>query len=62
MKNHDELLSALHDRFEKNTNRHKGLEWAEVRAKVEGDTEKLLTPPGASAACFGSEFCRIVGS
>jgi len=36
-----ELLRALKARFEKNTNRHKGLEWAKVQAKLETDTEKL---------------------
>jgi hypothetical protein len=35
------LLSALQVRFEKNMNRHKGLEWSKVRAKLEADTEKL---------------------
>ena len=38
---HEELLSALKARFENNMNRHKGLEWAKVRAKLESDTEKL---------------------
>ena len=28
-------------RFEKNMNRHKGLEWAKVQAKLEANTEKL---------------------
>jgi hypothetical protein len=37
----DELLSALKARFEKNMNRHKGLEWANVQAKLEANTEKL---------------------
>jgi len=37
----DELLSILKTRFEKNMNRHKGLEWARVQAKLEADTEKL---------------------
>ncbi len=37
----DELLSALKARFEKNMNRHKGLEWAKVQAKLEAYTEKL---------------------
>ena len=37
----EELLKALQARFEKNTNRHKGLEWAKVRAKLEANTEKL---------------------
>ena len=37
----DELLRALKARFEKNMNRHKGLEWAKVQAKLEANTEKL---------------------
>ena len=36
-----ELLAALKARFEKNMNRHKGLEWANVEAKLEANTEKL---------------------
>ncbi len=36
-----ELFTALKARFEKNMNRHKGLEWAEVQAKLEANTEKL---------------------
>jgi hypothetical protein len=36
-----ELLKALKARFEKNINRHKGLEWAKVQAKLEANTEKL---------------------
>src|SRR5712672_141754 len=36
-----ELLRALKARFEKNMNRHKGLEWAKVQAKLEDSTEKL---------------------
>jgi hypothetical protein len=35
------LLKALKDRFEKNMNRHKGLEWAKVQAKLDANTEKL---------------------
>jgi hypothetical protein len=37
----EELLGALKTRFEKNMNRHKGLEWAKVQAKLEANTEKL---------------------
>jgi len=37
----EELLGALKTRFEKNMNRHKGLEWAKIQAKLEADTEKL---------------------
>jgi len=36
-----ELLRVLKARFEKNMNRHKGLEWAKVQAKLEANTEKL---------------------
>ena len=37
----EELLSALKARFEKNINRHKGIEWAKVQAKLEANNEKL---------------------
>ena len=37
----EELLKALKARFEKNMNRHKGLEWAKVQAKLEANPEKL---------------------
>ena len=37
----EELIAALKARFEKNINRHKGLEWAKVQAKLEANTEKL---------------------
>ena len=37
----EELLRALKVRFEKNMNRHKGLEWAKVQEKVEASTEEL---------------------
>ena len=37
----EELLSALKTRFEKNMNRHKGLEWTKIQAKLEASPEKL---------------------
>jgi len=37
----EKLLSRLQDRFEKNMNRHKGLKWADVQAKLESNPEKL---------------------
>ena len=37
----EELLKTLKNRFEKNMNRHKGLEWAKVKAKLEANPEKL---------------------
>jgi uncharacterized protein DUF4256 len=40
-KQREELLLALQARFEKNMNRHKGLEWAKVHARLEANTEKL---------------------
>lgn len=36
-----ELLKTLKSRFEKSMNRHKGLEWAKVQAKLEANTKKL---------------------
>ena len=40
-KKREELLNILKARFEKNMNRHKGLEWAKVQAKLEVDPEKI---------------------
>jgi hypothetical protein len=40
-KQREELLRSLKARFEKNMNRHKGLEWAQVQAKLEANAEKL---------------------
>lgn len=37
----EELLGALKARFEKNMNRHQGLEWASVQAKLAANPEKL---------------------
>jgi hypothetical protein len=37
----EELLLALRDRFERNMNRHKGLAWANVQARLETNSEKL---------------------
>ena len=37
----EQLLEALKARFEKNMDRHKGLEWANVQAKLEAKSEKL---------------------
>src|SRR5688572_1907360 len=40
-KQREELLKTLKARFEKNMNRHKGLEWARVQAKLEANADKL---------------------
>ena len=40
-KQREELLTALKTRFEKNIDRHKGLAWAQVQAKLETNAEKL---------------------
>jgi hypothetical protein len=37
----DELFKTLKTRFEKNMNRHKGLEWSKVQIKLEANSEKL---------------------
>ena len=40
-KQREELFSALKARFEKNSNRHPGLVWAKVQARLEAGPEKL---------------------
>lgn len=37
----EELLSILKARFEKNKDRHKGIEWSKVQARLEANPEKL---------------------
>ena len=37
----EELLKVLKDRFEKNSNHHKGIEWPKVQARLVANTEKL---------------------
>lgn len=37
----EELLNLLSVRFEKNKNRHKGIAWAKVQAKLEANPQKL---------------------
>ncbi|MGF1923280.1 MAG: DUF4256 domain-containing protein [Bacteroidia bacterium] len=37
----EELLTTLRTRFEKNKNRHEGIEWASVQAKLDANVEKL---------------------
>ncbi len=37
----EELLGTLKARFEKNMNRHEGIQWAKVLAKLEANPEKL---------------------
>lgn len=38
---HSALLNTLKLRFEKNKNRHEGLEWTKVQAKLEDNTKKM---------------------
>jgi len=40
-KQREDLLKALKSRFEKNMNRHKGLDWPKVQSRLEGNPEKL---------------------
>ncbi|EKP04023.1 hypothetical protein B1J93_15915 [Leptospira kirschneri serovar Pomona] len=37
----EELLIILKDRFTKNMNRHKDLEWTKIKARLEANSEKL---------------------
>lgn len=43
MKQYEPLLTLLQERFEQNMQRHEGLEWANVQAKLEGQPQKLRT-------------------
>lgn len=38
---HDELIATLRDRFETNTQRHEGLDWADVEARLRKSPDKL---------------------
>ncbi|MDZ4728264.1 MAG: DUF4256 domain-containing protein [Leptospira sp.] len=38
-----DLLEALKIRFEKNKNRHKGLEWKKIESKLNGNSKKLFS-------------------
>ncbi len=40
-KEREALLEALKARFEKNPDRHQGIEWAKVQARLEANVEKL---------------------
>jgi len=40
-KQREELLSTLKGRFEKNINRHKGLEWTKIQVKLDANPDKL---------------------
>src|SRR6516165_3394253 len=37
----EELMETLKARFEKNMNRHRGVEWAQVQAKLQANAERL---------------------
>jgi len=39
----EELIRMLKARFEKNMGRHKGLDWTEIKAKLEENEDKLFT-------------------
>jgi len=52
-KQREELLRALKARFEKNLNRHKGLEWAKVQSRLEANAEKLWSL--SEMECTGGE-------
>ena len=41
LKQREELFSSLKARFDKNLTRHKGIEWANVKAKLEAHPRKL---------------------
>ena len=55
----EELLRTLKARFEKHMNRHKGLEWAKVQAKLEANARKQEAETNLAYARKGNE---ILGS
>ena len=42
LKQREELIKALKARFEKNMNRHKGLDWAKIQEKLEANSDSYL--------------------
>lgn len=42
----EQLLATLEDRFHRNTGRHEGLAWDDVRTRLEGHPEKLWSLAG----------------
>lgn len=42
-KQREELFAVLKTRFEKNMNRHKGIQWEKVQAKLQAEPEKLAS-------------------
>jgi hypothetical protein len=41
LEQYEELLNALKERFEKNMDRHEGMEWDNVQAKLDANPDKL---------------------
>ena len=41
-KEKEELLGILTARFEKNKNRHKGIDWTKIQTRLEANSDKLL--------------------
>lgn len=37
----EELIKTLKNRFEKNSNRHQDLKWADIQTKIEANTDKI---------------------
>ena len=54
-----ELLDILKARFEKNMNRHKGIDWAKVQAKLEAKKGKLWSLNEMEAEVCGRCFATI---
>lgn len=52
-KQRDELLAALQARFDANQDRHSGLAWAKVQARIEANPQKLWSL--AEMECTGGE-------
>jgi hypothetical protein len=55
----EELLKTTKARFEKNMNRHKGIEWAKVQAKLEAGAEKLWSLNEMETTGVRTGYCRL---
>jgi hypothetical protein len=54
----EEILTVSKARFKKNMNRHKGLEWAKVQARLEANIEELgniFPRPAGSGSVGGAD-------
>src|SRR5215216_2336364 len=64
-KEREELLVTLKDRFEKNMHLHRGIAWADVHARLEGNPDALrslqeMEATGGEPDVIGKESRRFI--